>query len=58
MKKWFDNLYEKNELYFALVWIGIYCAANSLANPVSEAIGIGSSASLLFNSYNDAVYVP
>lgn len=50
MKKWFDNLYEKNELYFALVWIGIYCAANSLANPVSEAIGIDSSASLLFNS--------
>ncbi len=50
MKKWFDNLYEKNELYFTLVWIGIYCAANSLANPVSEAIGIDSSASLLFNS--------
>lgn len=49
MKKWFDNLYEKNELYFALVWIGIYCVANSLANPISEAIGIDSSAALIFN---------
>lgn len=50
MKKWFDNLYEKNELSFALVWIGIYCVANSLANPVSEAVGINSSAALIFNS--------
>lgn len=50
MKKWSDNLYEKNALYFALVWIGVYCVVNSLANPLSEAIGIEHSAALLFNS--------
>lgn len=49
MKKWLDNLYEKNELYFALAWIVIYCVVNSLANPISEAIGIDSSAAFLFN---------
>ena len=37
MKKWLNRLYEKNELRFALVWIVIYCAANSFANPISEA---------------------
>ena len=50
MKKWLNRLYEKNELSFALVWIVIYCAANSFANPISEAIGIDSSAALLFNA--------
>lgn len=49
MSKWLNNLYEKSELYFALVWIGIYCVANSLANPISEAIGINSSAAFIFN---------
>ena len=50
MKKWLNRLYEKSELRFALVWIVIYCAANSFANPISEAIGIDSSAALLFNA--------
>lgn len=50
MTKWLDDLFEKNELTFALVWIGIYCTLNSLANPLSEAIGIHSSASLICNS--------
>lgn len=50
MNKWLNNLYEKNELYFALVWIGIYCVANSFANPISEAIGIDSSAAFVFNA--------
>lgn len=49
MSKWLNNLHEKNELYFALVWIGIYCVANSLANPISKAIGIQSSAACIFN---------
>lgn len=49
MSKWLNDLYQKKELYFALVWIGIYCAANSLAYPISEAIGVDSSATLLFN---------
>ena len=43
------KLYEKSELTFALVWIGIYCIANSLANPISAAVGIDSSAALVFN---------
>lgn len=34
------KLYEKNELAFALVWIAIYCVLQSIANPLSETIGI------------------
>ncbi|MGN0602067.1 MAG: lysostaphin resistance A-like protein [Oscillospiraceae bacterium] len=49
MSKWLNNLYKKSELYFALVWICIYCVANSLANPISEIIGINSSAAFIFN---------
>lgn len=49
MLKWLDRFYQKNEFYFALVWIGVYCVANSLANPLSKIIGVGSSAALLFN---------
>ena len=50
MSKWLNNLYEKSELNFALVWIGIYCIANSLSNPISEAIGMDSSAAFVFNA--------
>lgn len=49
MLKWLNRFYQKNEFYFALVWIGVYCVANSLANPLSKIIGVGSSAALLFN---------
>ena len=49
MTKWLDHLYQKSEFYFALVWIGVYCVANSLANPISKWIGVGSSAALLIN---------
>lgn len=42
------KLYEKNELTFTLVWIGIYCVLQSLANPLNEAIGIKNSASAIF----------
>lgn len=49
MSKWLTNLYQKSELSFALIWIGIYCIANSLANPISEVIGIDSSAALVIN---------
>lgn len=42
------KLYEKNELTFALVWIGIYCVLQSLANPLNERIGIRYSASAVF----------
>lgn len=50
MSKWLNALHEKSELYFALVWIGIYCIVNSLAHPISDAIGIESSAALVFNA--------
>lgn len=49
MLKWLNRFYQKNEFYFALVWIGVYCVANFLANPLSKIIGVGSSAALLFN---------
>lgn len=49
MMKWLDRFYQKSEFYFALVWISVYCAANSLANPLSKMIGVGSSAALLWN---------
>lgn len=49
MGKWLTRIYEENELAFALAWIGIYCLANSLATPISGAVGIDSSATLLVN---------
>ena len=42
------NLYEKNELTFALVWIAIYCALQSFANPLNKIIGIEYAASAAF----------
>lgn len=43
------KLYEKSELSFAIMWIVIYCAAESLAYPLSERIGIESSAAAIIN---------
>ena len=42
------NLYEKNQLTFALVWIVVYCVLQSLANPLNRAIGIEYAASAGF----------
>ena len=42
------ELYEKNELTFALVWIAIYCVLQSLANPLNQMIGIAYAASAVF----------
>ena len=42
------KLYEKNELTFALVWIGVYCVLQSLANPLNEIIGIENAVSAVF----------
>ncbi len=42
------KIYEKSELTFALVWIGIYCVLQSLANPLNKWIGIEYSASAIF----------
>lgn len=55
MYQWLDRLYEKSKLYFALMWIGVYCIGNSLANPLSAAIGIDSSMALLCNGVLSAV---
>lgn len=41
------KIYEKNELGFALMWIGIYCVLQSVANPLNKIIGIQYSASAL-----------
>lgn len=42
------KLYERNELTFSIVWIVIYCAVQSFANPLNEKIGIAYSASAVF----------
>lgn len=49
------KLYEKSELTFALVWIGIYCVLQSLANPLNQLIGIENSASAVFSIVQAAV---
>lgn len=49
MYPWSITLYRKSPLSFSLIWIGIYCLANSLAGPMSAAalaVNIGLSAVL------------
>lgn len=43
------NLYEKNELWFALVFIIAYCVLNSAANSLNEAIGIAGAVNAAVN---------
>ena len=42
------KLYDKSELAFALVWIGIYCVGMSVFDEISRSIGVESSASAVF----------
>ena len=42
------KLYDKSELTFALVWIGIYCVGMSIFDEISRSIGVESSASAVF----------
>lgn len=42
------KLYEKNELTFAIVWIGVYCVLQSLSNPLNKTIGVEYAASAAF----------
>jgi len=42
------KLYEKSELAFALVWIGVYCVGMSIFDEISRGIGVENSASVLF----------
>ncbi len=44
------KLYEKNELTFALVWIVIYVAGTSLAEMLSETIGVYKLVSAVFHA--------
>lgn len=53
--KHLTRLYQKNELHFALLWIVIYCVGGSLANPLSEVVGIGYSAQMVFHIVMGAV---
>jgi len=43
-----QKLYEKTELGFALLWIGIYCVGMSVFDSVSRGIGVESAASAVF----------
>ena len=42
------KLYDKSELAFALLWIGIYCVGMSVFDEISRSIGVESSASAVF----------
>ena len=44
------KLYEKNELTFALVWIAVYVAGTSMAEALSETIGINKLVSAVFHA--------
>ena len=49
MTKWLSRIHAKNALTFALIWIGIYCLVNSLANAASAAIGVENSVTCVVN---------
>lgn len=42
------KLYEKSELAFALMWIGIYCVGMSIFDEISRSTGVESSATAVF----------
>lgn len=42
------QLYEKSELGFALVWIGIYCVGMSVFDGISRSIGLENSVTAVF----------
>ena len=42
------KLYEKSELGFALVWIGIYCVGMSVFDGISRTMKVESCASAAF----------
>lgn len=50
MNRQLDKLYGKSELWFALVWIVVYCVTNSATNLLSDAVGINSSVTFLWNA--------
>ena len=44
------KLYDKSELAFALVWIGIYCVGMSIFDEISRRVGVESIASAVFGA--------
>lgn len=42
------KLYNKSELGFALMWIGIYCVGMSIFDGISRSVGVESSATAVF----------
>ena len=42
------KLHKKSVMTFSLIWIGVYCVLQSLANPLNQVIGINYSASAIF----------
>lgn len=44
------KLYEKSEIWFAVVWIIIYVVGSSIADSVSAELGVEKSATLLFQA--------
>lgn len=50
MPGFLEKLYQKSQLQFALVWIGIYCVAQSLANLMSDLIGVNSSVTFVVSA--------
>ena len=51
------KLYHKNPLYFAIAWIVVYCLLQSVANGLSETIGIQKSANALLASIQSAYLI-
>ena len=49
MHRHLNRLYEKSELWFALFWIIVYCVSNSVTNLLSDAIGINSAVTFVWN---------
>lgn len=45
------KLYEKSEIWFAVVWIIIYVIGSSIADSVSAELGVEKSATLLFQAF-------
>lgn len=44
-----NKLYQKSEIWFAIIWIIIYVVGTSIAENVSEAIGVSKSLTLVFH---------
>lgn len=44
-----QKLYEKSELKFALVWIALYVVGTSIADNVSELLGVAKSLTLVYH---------